>query len=320
MANFDVFNGDADGICSLVQLRLAQPRESTLVTGTKREINLLKQVMPSAADSITVLDISMQKNHADLRRVLDAGAKVFYADHHNPGEIIEHTALETHVDTSASTCTALIVDKYLNSEFHLWAITAAFGDNLTEVAFNLAVKEGLNNKKSSELQKLGTYLNYNGYGAIVDDLFYHPADLYQECVKFESPFDFIKRNRTVFDTLQNGYQSDLATAQQTEPFHFTNSVAAFMLPNEPWARRVSGVFGNQLSNQNPERAHIILTQKTEGIYLVSIRSPLNHPFGADEVAGRFDTGGGRQGAAGINALPKSKVGELINLMEQRYKI
>ena len=44
MADYDVFNGDADGICSLVQLRLAEPRESTLVTGVKRDINLLTQV------------------------------------------------------------------------------------------------------------------------------------------------------------------------------------------------------------------------------------------------------------------------------------
>ncbi|MEJ2533090.1 MAG: DHH family phosphoesterase, partial [Halioglobus sp.] len=41
--NFDVFNGDADGICALLQLRKAQPLESTLVTGVKRDINLLSR-------------------------------------------------------------------------------------------------------------------------------------------------------------------------------------------------------------------------------------------------------------------------------------
>ena len=29
----DVFNGDADGICALLQLRLQQPRESLRITG-----------------------------------------------------------------------------------------------------------------------------------------------------------------------------------------------------------------------------------------------------------------------------------------------
>ena len=35
---FDVFNGDADGICALIQLRLAEPRDTTLITGVKRDI------------------------------------------------------------------------------------------------------------------------------------------------------------------------------------------------------------------------------------------------------------------------------------------
>ena len=38
MADYDVFNGDADGICALVQLRQAEPRDTTLVTGVKRNI------------------------------------------------------------------------------------------------------------------------------------------------------------------------------------------------------------------------------------------------------------------------------------------
>lgn len=41
---YDIFNGDADGICALHQLRLAEPREATLVTGVKRDIRLLEQV------------------------------------------------------------------------------------------------------------------------------------------------------------------------------------------------------------------------------------------------------------------------------------
>ena len=32
--NYDVFNGDADGICALIQLRLAEPIKSTLVTNS----------------------------------------------------------------------------------------------------------------------------------------------------------------------------------------------------------------------------------------------------------------------------------------------
>lgn len=39
----DVFNGDADGICALHQLRLVNPIESKLVMGVKRDIALLKK-------------------------------------------------------------------------------------------------------------------------------------------------------------------------------------------------------------------------------------------------------------------------------------
>lgn len=318
MAYIDVFNGDADGICSLVQLRLAYPNDSQLVTGIKRDINLLKRVEAHKGDDVTVLDISMQKNQDDLQRLLSAGASVFYADHHKPGDIPEHPRLSAHIDMSPSACTALIVDKYLEGRFHLWAITAAYGDNLTQIADELAKDQGLSHEESSLLQELGTYLNYNGYGASLDDLFYDPAALYMKCVKFSSPLEFVEQNNQVFETLQNGYKQDMTSARSQTLFHQSDSVAGLMLPNETWARRVSGVFSNQLSNENPDRAHVILTEKADGNYLVSIRAPQSQLQGADEVASQFQTGGGRKGAAGINALCEADIPKLIDLMEQRY--
>jgi hypothetical protein len=46
MARFDVFNGDADGICALHQLQLVTPAESVPVTGSKRDIALLARIPP----------------------------------------------------------------------------------------------------------------------------------------------------------------------------------------------------------------------------------------------------------------------------------
>ena len=66
---FDVYNGDADGICSLLQLRLENPLTTERVTGVKRDIALLERVQASAGDHVTVLDISMAKNSAALRFV-----------------------------------------------------------------------------------------------------------------------------------------------------------------------------------------------------------------------------------------------------------
>jgi hypothetical protein len=318
MAYIDVFNGDADGICSLVQLRLAEPRDSELVTGVKRDINLLSRVKAGAGDSVTVLDISMQKNHDDLTRLLANGAIIFYADHHKSGGIPESSNLSAHINMSPSMCSALIVDEYLEGRFHLWAITAAYGDNLTQLAHELASQQGLSEKQAALLQELGLYLNYNGYGASLDDLFYHPASLFRECVQFVSPFDFIEQNAAVFNTLKQGYQQDMVLAGNEKPFHETASVAALMLPDQPWARRVSGVYSNQLSNDYPQRAHLLLTEKSDGDYLVSIRAPQTQLEGADEIASQFPTGGGRKGAAGINSLPQADITRLVELMEHHY--
>ena len=38
MTYYDVFNGDADGICALTQLRNAEPRESTIITGVTKDM------------------------------------------------------------------------------------------------------------------------------------------------------------------------------------------------------------------------------------------------------------------------------------------
>jgi hypothetical protein len=50
MTRYDAFNGDADGICALHQLRLADPQEAILVTGVKRDIALLKKIDARAGD------------------------------------------------------------------------------------------------------------------------------------------------------------------------------------------------------------------------------------------------------------------------------
>ena len=63
---FDVFNGDADGLCALHQWRLAHPAESTLVTGVKRDIALLERVPAQPGDEVSVLDISLDRNRAAL--------------------------------------------------------------------------------------------------------------------------------------------------------------------------------------------------------------------------------------------------------------
>ena len=66
---------------------------------------------------------------------------------------------------------------------------------------------------------------------------------------------------------------------------------------------MSGVFANQLAQENPDRAHAMLTKNNDGGFLVSVRAPLNNKTGADELCRQFESGGGRKAAAGINHLP-----------------
>lgn len=316
--NYDIFNGDADGIIALLQLRLAKPQVSTLITGVKRDINLATKIDAKAGDNLTVLDISMEKNMVGLELALASGAEVFYADHHRAGEIPEHENLSAHIDLDANTCTALIVDNLLDGQFHEWAITAAYGDNLIAKADDLADAASLSVEQKEQLKELGTLINYNGYGAKVEDLHFDPAELYQALLKYSSPFDVIADKASPFYQLQTAYQSDMDNALAIEAQHKSEKLGLFELPNEAWARRISGVYGNLLANQLPESAHAVLTKNTDGTYMVSLRAPLNNKQGAGEICSSFATGGGREAAAGINALPKESIAEFIAVVEGKY--
>ncbi len=314
----DVFNGDADGICALIQLRLAQPVSSTLVTGVKRDIQLLKKVTAGGHDQVTVLDISLAKNKQDLERILAAGASVFYIDHHQAGQIPEHERLNTLIDTQPHVCTSLLVNQYLQGQFPDWAVVAAYGDNLDGSASRLAESLGLDKDQSEQLKQLGICINYNGYGAQIEDLHFHPAELYTTLVEFPSPFDFIQQRQDLFQQLQEAYQRDMEQGRSVKPYFEEDKIAVYMLPDAAWARRISGVFGNELANLAPARAHAILTRLSSNDFQVSVRAPLENKTGADQLCSQFETGGGRKAAAGINKLPKDQLDRFISLFKQHY--
>lgn len=316
--HFDVFNGDADGICALVQLRLADPRDSVLITGVKRDIDLLKRVDAELHDSVTVLDVSLDKNRVALDGLLARGVNVFYVDHHQATDIPEDDRLTALIDTDANVCTSLLVDRYLGQRFTAWAVTAAFGDNLNDSAMMAAQPLLLNSEQIGQLKQLGVCINYNGYGSSIDDLHVNPIDLYRELVAFQTPFDFIAEKPLIFRQLLDGYHNDMALAWNVAAIHSNENVAVFMLPDEAWARRVSGVWSNELANRNPERAHAVLTPHPKGGYVVSVRAPLSNKMGADDVCSRFPGGGGRQAAAGINRLPEDSIDGFIAVMADFY--
>ena len=315
---FDVFNGDADGLCALHQLRLDEPADSELVTGPKRDISLLKRVNAGSGDRVTVLDIALSKNRDALDRLLEAGAQVRYFDHHQPGDIPVHPHFEPHIDTDANVCTSLLVNQYLGGKQLAWAVTAAFGDNLADAARQAAVPLGLSADQLAQLQSLGECLNYNGYGETLDDLFFDPAELYRQLRPYADPFAFIAES-AAYPTLNTGYQSDMARAVAVNAAEARASGRIFMLPAEKWARRISGVFGNRLAVESPAQAHAVLTAKSGGGYVISVRAPLVNKAGADTLCSQFDSGGGRKGAAGINHLPETELGRFIATFFEIYR-
>lgn len=318
MADIDIFNGDADGICALTQLRNAEPRDSALITGVKRDIALVAKADVAAGDRITALDISFDKNREGVLKALAAGAEIFYVDHHFAGDIPESDKLTTLIDADSNVCTSLLVNGHLKGQHVEWAVTGAFGDNLKASARTIAEPLGLTDERLSLLENLGIYMNYNGYGASLEDLHFAPAELFELVRPHATPFAFIEEARETFEKLESGYRQDMAAAAAVTPHRASDKTAVFILPDETWARRVSGVYSNDLANAYPARAHAVLTERPDGTYLVSVRAPLENKQGADELCRRFPTGGGRAAAAGINALPGDQLDAFIEALAATY--
>ncbi len=317
MTDYDVFNGDADGICALLQLRKAEPRDATLVTGVKRDFNLLARVEAYAGDRLTVLDVSMDKNSDALHRILGNGAKVFYVDHHFAGDIPEHSHLHAIINEAPDVCTAVLVNGHLKGAYPDWAIVGAFGDNLQKTARRLAVPLNLAGEDLESLRNLGIYLNYNAYGQSIEDLHFRPEALYRTLYDAGSALEFVSSSPD-YEKLRAGYLEDMDRVGHLNPIHRADNTAVFLLPNERWSIRVRGVFGNKLAIEHPDRAHAVVTEKGDGNYLVSVRAPLNNKQGASELCRQFPTGGGREAAAGIKDLPRAELAAFIRAFNETY--
>lgn len=316
MQFYDIFNGDADGICALQQLRLEEPRDSVLVTGVKRDIHLLARVEARSGDELTVLDISLRTNAKDLARLLAAGARCRYFDHHAAGDVPAHPNLKTFIDTAPDACTSLIVDRYLNGRHRLWAIAAAFGDNLAQAALRAAATIRIDPGDLERLKILGEVMNYNAYGEAVDDLHYPPADLFESLRGYRDPLDFIN-SEPVFDNLRNALSEDMERGEALAPDLQRAGCALYVLPDAAWSRRIHGHFGNRAAGANPDQANAVLVKKAGG-YTVSVRAPRRRPLGADALCRKFASGGGREAAAGINFLPESDYARFVSEFEKAF--
>jgi hypothetical protein len=309
--HYYLFNGDADGIFALQQYGLGKKLpESRLITGVKRDIQLLSQVENLKNCSLAVFDISLDSNRSSLLQLLQNGNTILYFDHHFAGEIPVSPFLETFIDHSPHTCTSLIVNTVLDGKYSLWAICGAFGDNLHQQAGELAKASGLSEQQTDQLQEIGELFNYNGYGATLDDLHFHPRDLFMAVQPYSSPFDFIE-NASQLTILRAGYKEDIELAVQQEEIITAGKNRVYSFPDTQWARRVVGVFSNFRAREQTASAHAIITENKDGTLRISVRAPFEDRRDADTLCKLFPTGGGRAAAAGINNLPADQLDRFL---------
>ncbi len=316
--HIDIFNGDADGICALHQCRLqTRQAESRLITGVKRDIRLLKQIEDVKECTIDVFDVSLDSNRTFLEKILQNNSVCYY-DHHFAGQIPDTQQLKVHIDPSADTCTSLIVNAVIEEAYPLWAICGAFGDNLHQAALILAQKQNLSTEKTEQLHEIGELFNYNGYGTSLTDLLFHPVDLYKAIQPYSNPCAFFNDTQIIAD-LRSAYNNDLANAMEQKELPGNGRNVVFILPDQPWARRISGVFSNFHARKSPDAAHATLTENEDGTFTVSVRAPMNDKRNADKLCKLFPTGGGRAAAAGVNKLPAAMLDNFLAQFHNIYK-
>lgn len=309
---FDVCNGDADGLCAALQWRLHRQAPARLVTGLKREIALLERVQAHAGDEVNVFDLSMQRNRVALLGLLDAGVRVRYFDHHAVHDMPSHTLLDAQIDCTSDVCTSLLVDRRLDGTFRAWALVGAYGDNLAGAADRLATDCGFGAGDRARLRRLGEAINYNAYGDDESDVWIAPARLYTILARYRDPRDMLA-HEGVADEIDAQRRTDLERAL-AQPLHWQDARASVhVLPDAPWSRRVLGCLANELANRDPQRAHAVLKRQRTGDYAVSLRAPLASPFGANDLCSRFG-GGGRARAAGVDALPVDDLDRFVTAL------
>ena len=186
------------------------------------------------------------------------------------------------------------------------------------MAISAASDLSLTEERTAKLREIGELLNYNGYGAQLEDLYFSPDYLYNSVRKYRDPFDFSEESHTL-KTLKTGYQNDMSLALGQNIFASNGDNRVYRFPDSPWSRRVSGVFANLKARENPGGAHAMITENSDGTLRISVRAPISDKRDADTLCHSFPSGGGRAAAAGINALPEDMLGTFIDRFNATYE-
>lgn len=316
MKYYDLFNGDADGLISLHQYRMFFPKNSKPISGVKRDVKLLRHMLDVKNSNITVFDVSHRSNMDYVEPILAKGNKITWFDHHEADYYITTSNFRMNLDTDPSCCTSWLVDQYIDGAHRPWTIAGAYGDNLDQLVER--INPAFSQQTLDILKEVGQTLNYNGYGYEITDLTVDPVDVYNDMKQYESPFKYYMQSET-FTTIREQMLQDQRDLNSSEIMYDDTHCQVVLLPETKAAIRYSGIYSNQLTTDNPDKAFAVLT-RVEGGYRISIRAPKNAPTGASGIALQFPSGGGREKAAGINLLPLKDYDTFLSKFIQQYSI
>jgi hypothetical protein len=168
------------------------------------------------------------------------------------------------------------------------------------------------------LKQLGVAVNYNAYGETIADLHVPPVELAAEMLAYADPLDFARAS-AAFRRLADGFDKDMEQARRLEPWRQQAGAVVFVLPDAAWARRASGTLANDLAKAHAASAVAIVSPKTAGGYLVSVRVPRDSTVSAEAFCRRYPTGGGRRTAAGVNHLPGEQLDSFAAAFETEFR-
>lgn len=316
MKYYDIFNGDADGLISLHQYRMFFPKKSKPISGVKRDVKLLRHVLNVKKSIITVFDISHRSNADYVESILSNSNKITWFDHHEADYYRPGNNFRMNLDSDPNCCTSWLVDQYIDGAHRPWTLAAAYGDNMDSLVER--INPAFSEHTLKVLKEVGQTLNYNGYGNTIEDLNADPVDVYNDMKQYESPFKY-KRDSELYGMIHAQMLKDAADLASSDILYNDTNIDVVLLPDTKAAVRYSGIYSNQLTTDNPNKAFAVLT-RVEGGYRVSIRAPKNAPVGASAVALQFATGGGREKAAGINLLPVDEYDKFVGALQKQFSI
>ena len=224
--------------------------------------------------------------------------------------------MTSHIDTSPDVCTGMLVDRHLHGRHRIWAVVAALGDNLADAAFDLAASVGVMTGALDALKDLGDALTHNSYSERIEDALIAPAELARLLISHADPLRFIATS-PVYAAIDTARRHDVALARDTMPAYVLPGAMVYLLPDAPWARRVRGIFGNEIANARPTLAHAVVTVREDGDYGVSVRAPRASATDADLLCRQFG-GDGRSAAAGITRLPREQLRAFVARLGEIY--